>query len=540
MSFAEYSEWLKSALATKETETPFWAFIPTQWGESARQQAAALTRSVVEEVAVDGDQLESLVEAACAHDGSGFIFTSQTPLDGTSNAGRGRAAQLELINRRLQLLEPWLAAGNIVGRVNPLDSGRTGLIFHVDHARLLVPLKGEVVASNSRNFPVSNPPSNDLVFIVPGIPESSRAFSLSAVELRPLASQRVAGGTRIVLPAEDGESFVLITEDPAVIHGFRQRVARNGPRVAWLQCELAKIQLSQVAEVQQRLSKIGLSNQQEERQIETLASQLRDVGGQLSSGRIEPAYRAAAAANQSLAHLLQERQKAVEPASMFVSHPLGLSTAQIADHAEFSQRPAAKQPGENLLFGGDFEDLGQMTQFGWQHVRQESSGVEAGAKLSPENPQHGTYCLELFAAGAPGELSVATGNPAVWVVSPPVPFEGGSVVEIRGWIRINQAIVGSVDSLQIIDSLGGAELSLAVRQTNGWQPFQIIRGVPESTELRVTFALSGLGSASIDGVMVRALGPTAARRLPPISPLDRSATSGGEATGPLFVAPATR
>ncbi len=277
MSIKEYSEWLKAALATKETEAPFFAFIPTQWGESARQQASALTGSAVEQVAVDGCQLESLVEAACAHDGSGFIFTSQTRLDGNSSAARIRAVRLELINRRLQLLEPWLAAGNISGRVKSSDSVWTGVIFHVDHARLLVPHNINVFRGDTLDFPKSSTPNNDLVFVVPGIPESSRAFLLSAVELRPLASQRVAGGTRIVVPAADHDNFVLLTEDPAVIYSFRQRVARDGPRVAWLQCELAKMQLRAAAEFQQRLTKIGVSNDRDEGQIALPATQLREA-----------------------------------------------------------------------------------------------------------------------------------------------------------------------------------------------------------------------------------------------------------------------
>jgi hypothetical protein len=540
LPFAEYSQWLTAALASKETETPFFAFVPTQWGESTRGQAAALTGSAVEEVVVDGRQLESLVEAAFAHGSSGFIFTSQTRLDGGSNAARSRAAQLELINRRLQLVEPWLAAGNVVGRVNSLDSTYTGVILHVDHARLLVPLKTEVFGSSSRSSPKPNLPRNDLVFVVPGIPESSRAFSLSAVELRSLACQRVAGGTRIVVPAADYDSLVLLTEDPAVIHSFRQRVARDGPRVARLQSELARGQLSAAEEIEQRLAKIGLSNQLEGRRIATLASQLRDAEARLLSGRTELAYRIAASVIQSLAHMADERQKAVGPAAMLVSHPFALNVYQQAEHAEFSQRLASLRGGENLLYGGDFEDLGQMTQFGWQHVRHESRGVEAGATLSPDNPQHGIYCLELFAAAAADERPGANGNPAVWVESPPIPVDSGSIVEIRGWVRIDEAIIGSVDGLEIMDSLGGAELSLAVRKTNGWQPFQIIRGVPESRELRVTFALSGVGSASLDGVMVRTLQSSAARRLPPLSPMDRSATNDSEATGPLFVAPATR
>ena len=98
-----------------------------------------------------------------------------------------------------------------------------------------------------------------------------------------------------------------------------------------------------------------------------------------------------------------------------------------------------------------------------------------------------------------------------------MPVEKGQIIEITGWVRVDEPIAGSVDGLQIVDSLGGAELSLAVDQTSGWQPFQIVRAVPEATDLRLTFALTGLGTAHVDGVMVRALQQPVARRLPPVS-----------------------
>jgi hypothetical protein len=222
-----------------------------------------------------------------------------------------------------------------------------------------------------------------------------------------------------------------------------------------------------------------------------------------------------------------------------MSHPLALSDDQVVEHAEFSQRLRALPGGENLLYGGDFEDLEQMTQFGWQHVRGETSGVDAGARLSPIEPRLGAYCLEISAAARP-ESPGMTGAPAVWVISPPVPVDEGSAVEITGWVRVDHAIADSVDGLQIFDSLGGAELSLSVRKTDGWQQFRIIRGVPSSTELRLTFALSGIGSACIDGVMVRGFQPAAVRRLPPVTPINRSATTDDGVTGPMFVTPGTR
>jgi hypothetical protein len=222
-----------------------------------------------------------------------------------------------------------------------------------------------------------------------------------------------------------------------------------------------------------------------------------------------------------------------------VSHPLTLDVTQLAACAEFSQTLDELQSGENLLYGGDFEDLDQITQFDWQQVRHEAPGIDAGARLSPQSPQHGTRCLELFAA-ATIDAPHFIGGPPVWIVSPPVPVDEGSLVEISGWIRIDKPITGSVDGLLIFDSLGGAELSLALRETSGWQAFQLIRGVPSSSELRLTFALSGIGSACIDGVMIRVLQRPVPRRLPAVSPMDRSATNEGEISGPLFPAPATR
>jgi hypothetical protein len=540
MQVADYNDWLTGALAMCEPGMPCVACLPTQWGEEVRLQATALSASAVESISVDGQQLEALVQASCAQGIFGFVFASHSRLNENDSASRCRAATLELINWQLRLIEPWLAAGKVVGRVSSIDSAWIGVVHRVDQARLLIPLKAEVFGNSDRAAATSTAPNGDVVFVVPGIPESSRAYSLSPVSLRPLVSQRVAGGTRIVLPADDRDSVILLTEDPAVVYGFRQRIARDAPRIARLQHELTKLCTGAAVERQRRLSRLGASSEQDQRQIAIIASQLREVDILLSSNRNEPAYRIARTLSKSLSNQAGEQRRAIGAASAFVSHPLALSDDQIADLAEFAQRRAGIQGGENILYGGDFEDLDQMTQFGWQHVRREASGIDAGAKLSSSNPQHGTYCLELFATARQGELPGLVAGPAIWVVSPAVPVHEGSVIEITGWVRIDNAIAGSVDGLQILDSLGGAELSNTVRETNGWQEFSIIRGVPKSTELRVTFALCGVGSACIDGVMVRAMEPPAARRLPDVSAPDRSAANDGEIVGPMLVAPATR
>jgi hypothetical protein len=129
----------------------------------------------------------------------------------------------------------------------------------------------------------------------------------------------------------------------------------------------------------------------------------------------------------------------------------------------------------------------------------------------------------------------------VLITSPPLPVSEGQAIEISGWVRVDGATSG--DDLQIIDSLGGPELSLTIRESKGWQPFRMVRGVPKSTELRLSFVLAGIGCAKIDAIMVRALRQPMPRRLPevsssPFTKTDRGVSSPTGQPGPqLFPSP---
>jgi hypothetical protein len=187
--------------------------------------------------------------------------------------------------------------------------------------------------------------------------------------------------------------------------------------------------------------------------------------------------------------------------------------------------------GDNQLIGGDFEDLGQLRHLGWQHIDDPVVGIDTRVELSGQAPREGRYALELSATSTSPGVSPQTiagpwiaGQPLVWITSPPIRVTAGQIVEISGWVRLSQPIAGGIGGLEILDSLGGPELALRVRDASDWQPFRMIRGVTETSETAVTFALTGLGTANVDGVMVRALSPPVAKRLPDVT----------EAPGPVF------
>jgi hypothetical protein len=406
---------------------------------------------------------------------------------------------------------------------------------------LLIPLATDVPASGSSPGSEFSTTATEIAFVVPGVPESTRVFWLSPVAFRPLPAHRVAGGTRIVVPAA-GDGWVLITEDPNVVQAYRQRIARDASRAARQSRDLSEQRAKLIASVGSGLIQPGQNNDASARAIASAELQLRQCDTLISLGRVEAAHDLALAANQSLDRAAAEHSRIVRRPAGFTSHPLALNHDQLVEYGRSSRALDALGGGENLLYGGDFEDLGQMQQFGWEHVTSLTRDINSRAAVSSNQPKHGSYCLSLSSdLSSPGTAMPVVPSAPIWIVSPAIPLEQGQIVEIRGWVRIDEPIVGNIDGLQIVDSLGGAELSLAVRKTSGWQPFQMIRAAPEATELRLTFALAGLGSAQIDGVMVRSIQPPVARRLPRVSPADEpSKDNTAENSGPLFVRPETR
>jgi len=101
--------------------------------------------------------------------------------------------------------------------------------------------------------------------------------------------------------------------------------------------------------------------------------------------------------------------------------------------------------------------------------------------------------------------------PPVWITSPAVSVEAGELVCIHAWVHIPAAITASVDGLMILDSLTGEALAERIGQTAGWQQLALYRIAPRSGPMTVTFALTGLGEAHLDDVMIQPLircGPT--------------------------------
>jgi hypothetical protein len=159
----------------------------------------------------------------------------------------------------------------------------------------------------------------------------------------------------------------------------------------------------------------------------------------------------------------------------------------------------------NGLAGGDFENLQHMLAAGWENHRLDDGRYDTKVELAEAAVVDGRYGCRLSvglnpnATGPNGPLETAP----LWIGTPAISVKGGQLVRIHGWVNVPRTIRGNQDGLTIKDSLSGNELMERIPATSGWQEFTLYRAVATDSDLRVTFALTGIGEALLDEVTVR-------------------------------------
>ncbi len=501
LELADYAKWTKEQPHLARPGTPFWARIQTQPDPLLMAQLKAFAGGRMPAVGIDEQQIRQLLFIALTSGARGFFFDSQSPLTDDDQPTQRRALALELANLQLDLVEPWAAGGSFLTTASSSDPQVTGAVLQTDRARLLVPLTW----NRGSQFAPSQPVATDLSFVVPGVPESNDAYELTPAGLRPLRHKRAAGGLRVWLDNFDDSRLVLMTSDPVVVSSLSQRIARTSRRAAKLKRDLAVRKLDMVESVEHRLASHAPRLPDTEKHLAAARASIGQSDALLATGDRQGAYDRATRATASLAQVQRSRWEQVAGSwGSLTGEPQAVSFATLPQHWMFAKALRHSRLGPNLLASGDFENLSQMLQNGWQHFKYPQPDVRTDVELSPEMPHLGNFSLQLRAhpmddAARPHLIA----TPPVWVTSPEVNVSAGQLVRIHGWVRVPRPITGSVDGLLVIDSLGGPALAERIGQSHHWKEFTLYRKATESGTLTVTFALSGLGDAQLDTVTIQ-------------------------------------
>ncbi len=493
LSLRDYATWLTQQRRQYRPGILVWSRIETEMNPAHAAQLASQGPAGQLASVISAQQLSAQIALASTIKSQGFYFTSHTSLESNDPATRRRALTLELANLQLGLLEPWLASGKLIASARSNDPQTTAAVLQVERSYLIVPMRWRAAEQSIETSRAEiNRAGESYSFVVPGIPESSEVYYLSLAGTDRLRHRRVTGGVRIFLDSHDLNGLILITDDGNAFSQVASYLKKQGPRAVKLERDLAAVRLQQLSQIVHKQPASGRS--QTERLLEASAGQIRQCDRQLSQRNLQVAHRFATGANSTLDRLDESLRKPTPNEALLATAPSVSSP----------ESPAIVQ----RHWVTDFEKLEKLMQAGWRHQRMPTAGVATAVRLSPVAPHQGAYCLEMEAKGekkngAESMAPLVIATAPVWVTSAPVRIRAGERVEISGMVRVPKPILGTVDGLQIFDSLGGKSLALRFQQTPSWKPFRIVRTAPIETDLRVTFALTGLGTAQLDDVAIR-------------------------------------
>jgi hypothetical protein len=435
-------------------------------------------------------------------------------MDSTDPVGEARRVTLELLNLEFTLSEPWFAGGTYVATAYSMKNQKIiATVLRTNRAQLVIPIW---IGSGAGQVP-SPGEQRTMSVVIPGVPEADEAYELVPWRLRRARYERVAGGTRITLDRFALTAQVLLTQDPLALARCSSQAKVIGQRAAQLQRRLAELKIEQFESLIVPLTLAAPSTPQL-KALETEVPALRRAAQEslqkceraVSGNNFADAYACAEEAMRPF-RLLERKHwlAASQSVTGAAASPMLATFATLPGHWTLLRGISQCTPGENLLPGGDFENLQTWHNAGWDHFQHPVPGVTAQANLAPEAARSGGFGLRLAVTAAdPNQVPQLVESTPVWITSAPVNLEIRSLVAIRGWVRIPEPIQGDADGLLVIDSLTGRTLAERIQADDQWQEFILYRVCPQSGPVRVTFALSGMGTAYVDDVTIQTLAGT--------------------------------
>ena len=527
LALRDYATWLTHRSRLARPGTPIWTRLDTQLSSRQAEQVRALGATLGTSASASYLQLVSFTSAAIGVKTRGFYFESNSSLAARDPATLERVQALELINLRFGLMEPWLATGKVLASARSTEPQLTALVLQAERSHLLVPIWW------SDNLTSVNAPSatGPLSFTVPGVAESSEAYLLTLGGPQRLRHQRVTGGVRISVDRLPADGLVMLTDDPSAFSQVARYLRQCAPRATQLRRNLAAAHWQTCASVYPNVQCESVSQDELQASLAAAKRDLQASDERAANRNYELAYQQADAMENTLSqsdYLLWQETTAGQSVA---ENPLVLSVATLAPLVRVNGLLSSSPGSENRLPLGSFEDLPALLAAGWRHQQLPIEGIETAVRLSPTAPHSGAFCLELEArpldAHAPAPVVPAS---PVWVKSRPVRIRTGELVEITGSARVPKELLGSVDGLEIVDTLGGPELATRIKAAPSWQPFRMIRVATSDADVTVTIGLTGLGTAQVDDVAIRTLrlsganpptptpqSPTANHQRPPVA-----------------------
>ena len=485
-------------------------------------------------------QMYSALTAGCR--GIGYWTNDRMSADNPQHAEA--LWQIKQLNLELQLLEPWVATGNIVGQARVVNVGPLATPF-TDEAGIqqvrgfktpatqrrvvtatrveppaaaTLPLEATLLETDygllvlgvwqdpHAQYVPGQQAAHAVQILVPGVKETARAWLVTTTEIIPLETDRnaVPGGTLVTIPRWEMTVAVVISPDTSLRDALVGKMEQM--RMASAQCwvELARSKWERIRTTDLELRRLG----QTQADADRLLNKSRQLWQFAAEHWEQQAYAKARAEAEAALQLLRILQRAHwDLAIAELSQPLSSEhTACFATLPDYwrtrKQHPPGAWPTTNQLPSGSFDDEATFQTAGWQHAQPVTDGVRATAELIP-HPGTSGHILRLAAGPVNAQAPpLLVEHAPVRVTTPAVPVRAGQQLKISGVVRVVHAVTASRVGFEVRDALSGPGQTCVWHRAGGWQRFELTREVRQSGDFQVELLLHGMGEVWVDDLRI--------------------------------------
>jgi hypothetical protein len=495
----DFSERLRERQGWARPGSPIWASLETEpSAELVAQLAAIQGEGAAPPPSIDPLQLRLVALRAAAAGARGILFRSSSRLV----EGDARALALKLVNLDLELIAPWVAAGQFVAEIPASDRAARVSVLATDRSQLVLVTR----TAAGQQYELEAPTNSETAFVVSGAPRSSRAYSISPAGLQFQESRRVAGGVRVAVSSAGFVKLIVLTENNLVQSHLTRTLAEHAESAAGVMRQLALARLTSVEEIDRELTSLGRVYPESLERLSEARENLRTCERLLDARDFGGAQEHAELTLAALAKIRRGRwRQAAVAFSTPVASPCCTSFDVLPLHYRLAGRLKSARWSDNVLPSGDFEDLGVLQSAGWRHYRGADATLPTAVELASHAAHSGAAGLLLKASSPDSESAGVVETPPLWITSAPVAVRARQMVRVRGWIKLPAAIQSSEGGVLIFDSAGGLPLALRFQSPGEWREFTLYRAAPTDGLFSVTFALTGVGEAWIDDLSLSLL-----------------------------------
>lgn len=526
-----------------------WMWVQT---EAASSVAAWRTSAGVSIPVVEPEQILHQVYAvlSAGYKGLGFWKTKTLQID--DPVDRERSLAIELACLEIELLEPFLASGQLEGHLTLQTSSAQNAALRLrDGAPQFI--KSALSGSNPRlgAGQSATPETPDAAVIrsdrsvlilatawdresqfvpasmyerevrlVVSASETASAWQVSATGVRSLPREITAGGLALTIPDFDRAAVILISSDPALVARLRQRVNAMSSRAARVASELAALKYVRVLQTMEDLRDCHAVAEG----VDQLMSSARDAIDRAEQELAGEDFQEAARFAQRGLRSMREAQSlcwkdAVSELTSPMASPHAIAFSTLPDHWRLMHaiNQQTARLSANLLRSGSFDELASIRQNGWECRPSRGSRISSAADVIRDATSGQMLRMVAWKSDDGGSISASHETLPLIVTSPAIPVARGDTMIVTGRVRRGRAVPATgARPVLLYDSELGAESAMRLETSSEWTSFEMIRPIATSTEFRVSLALTDQIEIHADDLQVRKLPAPDRNSRPPV------------------------